>query len=163
MVAHTPRSARWAPAHPVPAASSASVGDSHPSRRAGGPSARRRTEGTESVPRQHTRGHQLLLGLKGRGAARGTQHPGAGERRGMSLCQDGAVPAAVFQPCMAEPKKLQGRKFFCRAAAEDCQAGATSPNCCFLQFFAGMRWVLAPPMPASSPRSRGTPQTDVPA
>lgn len=119
-------------------------------------------EGTESVPRQCTRGHQLLPGLKGRGAARGTQHPAAGNCRGTSPFQDSAVPAAEAQPRMAEPEKLQER-FFCRAAAEDRQAGATSPNCCFLQFFAGVRWVLAPPMPASSPRSRGTPPADISA
>lgn len=116
MVARTPRSARRAPAHPVPAASSAGAGDSHrtgdshPSRHAGRPRARR-AEGTESVPRQRTRGHQLLPGLKGRGAARGTRHPGAGERRGMSPCQDGAVLAAAARPCTAEPEGLRRKVF----------------------------------------------------
>lgn len=69
------------------------------------------TEGTESVPRQCTRGHQLLPGLKGRAAAWGTQHPATGKCRGMSLCLDSAVSAARAQHRMAEPEKLQRRSF----------------------------------------------------
>lgn len=54
-----------------------SSGDSHPAGH-GRPRARH-AEGTESLPRQRTRGQQLLLGLKGRGAAWATQHPTAGK------------------------------------------------------------------------------------
>jgi len=140
---------RRAPAHPVPAQGTT---DSRLSRRAGRPRARG-AEGTASVPRQRARGHQLLPGLKGRGAARGMQHPAAGKCRGTSPCRHGAVPAA-------EPEKLRGTRFFCRAAAELAQGRGASPNRCFLQLFAGVRCVLAPLTPASSPRS---PQADVPS
>lgn len=158
MVARTPRSARHAPTHPVPAASSAGVRDSHPSRRAGRP---RRAEGMESVPRQRTRGHQLLPALKGRGAAWGTQHARAGERRGTSPHQDNAVTAAVVQPRTAEPEKGSGGRFSCAATAEDRQAGAARLNRCFLQLFAGVKQVLAPPMSANRSSSSWTLQADI--
>lgn len=165
MVARTPRSARRAPTHPVPAASSAGVGDSHPmgdshpSRRAGRP---RRAEGTESVPRQRTHGHQLLPGLKGRGAAWGTQHPWAGERRGTSPHQDSAVPLPRFSPAQLSQKGSRGR-FSCGATAEDGQAGAARLNRCSLWLLAGVKWVLAPPILANSSSSSWTPQADIPA
>lgn len=130
MVTLTPHSTHWPPAHPVPATSSRQRGGQPPNRGqptswcAGRPCACR-AEGTDSVPRQCPRGHQLLPGLKGRAAAWDTQHPATGKCRGTSLCLDSAVPAARARHHMVEPEKLQG-SFFSMAAAEDWQIGTSN-------------------------------------